>query len=47
MGVGIKAIPTKYNGYTFRSRQEARWAVFFDHLGIEYEYEKEGFDLPC
>ena len=47
MSVGIKAIPTKYNGYTFRSRQEARWAVFFDHLGIEYEYEKEGFDLPC
>lgn len=47
MGVNIKAIPTKYNGYTFRSRQEARWAVFFDHLGIEYEYEKEGFDLPC
>ena len=47
MGVGIKAIPTKYNGYTFRSRQEARWAVFFDHIGIEYEYEKEGFDLPC
>lgn len=47
MGVDIKAIPTKYNGYTFRSRQEARWAVFFDYLGVEYEYEKEGFDLPC
>ena len=47
MGIDIKAILTKYNGYTFRSRQEARWAVFFDYLGIEYEYEKEGFDLPC
>lgn len=47
MGIDIKAIPTKYNGYTFRSRQEARWAVFFDYLGVEYEYEKEGFDLPC
>ena len=47
MGVDIKAIPTKYKGYTFRSRQEARWAVFFDYLGVEYEYEKEGFDLPC
>ena len=41
----IKAIETEYNGYKFRSRIEARWAVFFDVLGIEYEYEKEGFDL--
>jgi hypothetical protein len=41
----IKAIETKYNGYHFRSRLEARWAVFFDTLGIKYEYEPEGFDL--
>jgi hypothetical protein len=41
----MKAIETVYNGYRFRSRLEARWAVFFDHLGIKYEYEKEGFDL--
>lgn len=41
----IKPIETVYNGYRFRSRLEARWAVFFDALGIEYEYEKEGFDL--
>lgn len=41
----IKAIETVYKGYRFRSRLEARWAVFFDTLGIEYEYEKEGFDL--
>lgn len=41
----IKAIETIYNGFRFRSRLEARWAVFFDALGIEYEYEKEGFDL--
>jgi hypothetical protein len=27
-------------------RLEARWAVFFDALGIRYEYEKE-FDLAC
>ncbi len=26
----IKAIQTKYRGYHFRSRLEARWAVFFD-----------------
>lgn len=42
----IKAIQTEYAGCKFRSRQEARWAVFFDALGIEWEYEKEGFELP-
>ncbi len=41
----IKPIETIYNGYHFRSRLEARWAVFFDALGIEWEYEPEGFDL--
>lgn len=41
----IKAIQTKYNGYHFRSRLEARWAVFFDTLKIPYQYELEGFDL--
>jgi hypothetical protein len=41
----LKAIETVYNGYRFRSRLEARWAVFFDALGVPYEYEKEGFDL--
>ena len=41
----IKAIETQYKGYRFRSRLEARWAVFFDALGIEWEYEPEGFDL--
>jgi len=41
----IKAIETVYNGYLFRSRLEARWAVFFDSLGIKYDYEPEGFDL--
>ena len=41
----IKPIETVYNGYRFRSRLEARWAVFFDALGVKYEYEPEGFDL--
>lgn len=41
----IKAKETRYNGYRFRSRLEARWAVFFDTLGIKYEYEKEGYDF--
>lgn len=41
----IKPIETLYNGYRFRSRLEARWAVFFDTLGVEYKYELEGFDM--
>jgi hypothetical protein len=42
----LKPIETYYNGYRFRSRLEARWAVFFDALGVKYEYEPEGFFLP-
>lgn len=42
----IKPFETYYNGYRFRSRLEARWAVFFDALGIKYEYEPEGYRLP-
>lgn len=41
----IKAIETAYNGYKFRSRLEARWARFYDELGIRYSYEHEGYDL--
>lgn len=41
----MAAIQTKYKGYRFRSRLEARWAVFFDALGVEWLYEPEGFDL--
>lgn len=41
----IKPIETIYNGYRFRSRLEARWAVFFDTLDIRYEYEIEGYVL--
>lgn len=41
----MKAIETKYKGCRFRSRLEARWAVFFDALGIKWEYEPEGFEL--
>lgn len=38
-------IETFYNGYHFRSRLEARWAVFFEAVGLPYEYEKEGFAM--
>jgi hypothetical protein len=43
--MSIQPIETFYNGYRFRSRLEARWAVFFDTLKIKYLYEPEGFDL--
>jgi hypothetical protein len=39
----MKAIETHYRGFRFRSRLEARWAVFFDRLGIRWEYEPEGY----
>ena len=42
---GLKAIQTEYKGYLFRSRLEARWAVFFDSCGVKWEYEPEGYDL--
>lgn len=41
----IQPIPTRYGGYHFRSRLEARWAVAFTALGVKWEYEPEGFDL--
>lgn len=41
----IKPIETVYKGYRFRSRLEARWAVFFDTLGVKWDYEKEGFEF--
>ncbi|WP_026499306.1 hypothetical protein [Butyrivibrio sp. WCD2001] len=42
---GLRAIQTEYKGYRFRSRLEARWAVFFDDCGVSWEYEPEGYDL--
>lgn len=38
----FRAISTTYAGCRFRSRLEARWAVFFDHLGITWDYEPQG-----
>ena len=42
---GIKSMTAKrttWNGCTFRSRAEARWAVFFEMCDVEWEYEPEG-----
>lgn len=41
----IRPIETRYKGYRFRSRLEARWAVFFEDLGLTWEYEPQGFEL--
>lgn len=41
----MKAIETEYNGLKFRSRLEARWAIAFDAMNLEYEYEPEGYEL--
>ena len=42
---GLSPIETRYKGYRFRSRLEARWAVFFDSIGVEWEYEKQGYNV--
>lgn len=42
----IQAIETRYQGHRFRSRLEARRAVFLNHLGVSWEYEREGYELP-
>lgn len=42
----MKAIETIWKGYRFRSRTEARWAVFLEKLGIVFDYEPEGVILP-
>ena len=39
----LKALDTHYDGHRFRSRAEARWAVFFNSFGVAYEYEPQGY----
>lgn len=39
------SIPTFYSGVTFRSRLEAKWAVFMDHLEVQWHYEPETYSL--
>jgi hypothetical protein len=41
MDYSIAAKPTKYAGYMFRSRLEAKWAAFFDLVGWRWSYEPE------
>ena len=39
-----KGIPSEYAGVVYRSRGEAKWAVFLAELGVPFEYETQGFD---
>ena len=41
----MRAIETQYKGRNFRSRTEARWAVYLDAMGIRWEYELEGYEF--
>ena len=39
-----RGLPTWYGGIEFRSRLEARYALFFDELHLKWEYETQGFE---
>jgi hypothetical protein len=43
----VAPMESSYGGVRFRSKTEARWAVFFDALGIRWLYEPEGYVLEC
>lgn len=43
----FKAKEQVYNGVTFRSTLEARWAIFFDACGLKWVYEPECFELEA
>ena len=41
----MQPIETKYNGIVYRSRLEARWAMYFESLPCSFYYEPEGFNF--
>lgn len=43
--MNLTPIQTTYAHYRFRSRLEARWAVYFTLLGLTWQYEPEGFRM--
>jgi hypothetical protein len=45
MNPNFNPIQTRYSEHLFRSRLEARWAVFFNHLSIKWKYEWEGYSF--
>lgn len=40
----LQPLPVVYAGIRFPSRTVARWAIFLDHLKIEWEYEPDAYD---
>jgi hypothetical protein len=45
--LSIPALPSTYAGVKFRSRLEARWAYYFDLIGLPWKYEPEGYALSA
>jgi hypothetical protein len=43
----VRPIETHAYGCRFRSRTEARWAVFMTEAGFGWEYEPEGLELEA
>lgn len=39
-------LPSYYKGIQFRSRLESRWAIYFDLIGLAWQYEAEGYTTP-
>lgn len=37
------SLPGWHNNVRFRSHTECRWAIFWDELGIKWDYEPQGF----
>lgn len=46
MAKRTELMPTSFRGVTYRTRIEARWAVFFDRLGVTFHYKPEKLELP-
>jgi hypothetical protein len=42
----IEPIKTTYSGTQFKSRLEARWALFMDMSGFPWKYEPKGENTP-
>lgn len=42
-GQSIRIIRTRWHGCQFRSKLEAKWAIVFELMGLEWSYEPEGF----
>lgn len=43
--IDIRPVATSYRGVVFRSRLEARWAIFFDGIAVQWMYEPERYQL--